>query len=159
MARELLKMAASHGLNVAAVLALGEQCMAADDVSGLMNQLNDYVGENGRLTALVKATAIALPLAELQGYDVVDTPGMNDPVPSRTQKTREYMAECAVRSMAPVMDSKISVNASSEATPGFCGHRADSTERADCSQAPCKAESNSASASVGVAVCIKHLIA
>jgi len=52
VARELLKMAASHGLNVAAVLALGEQCMAADDVSGLMNQLNDYVGENGRCKAM-----------------------------------------------------------------------------------------------------------
>ena len=94
--RDLLKMVASHGIDVDAVLALGNQRIAADDISGLMDKLNDYVGENGRHTAVVKSTQIELPLEELKGFDVVDTPGMNDPVPSRTQKTREYMAQCDV---------------------------------------------------------------
>ena len=94
--RDLLKMVASHGIDVDAVLALGKQRIAADDISGLMDKLNDYVGENGRHTAVVKSTQIELPLEELKGFDVVDTPGMNDPVPSRTQKTREYMAQCDV---------------------------------------------------------------
>ncbi|MCX7258604.1 MAG: dynamin family protein [Polaromonas sp.] len=94
--RDLLKMVASHGVDVDAVLALGNQRIAADDISGLMDKLNDYVGENGRHTAVVKSTQIELPLEELKGFDVVDTPGMNDPVPSRTQKTREYMAQCDV---------------------------------------------------------------
>ena len=30
--------------------------MPAQDVDGLMNKLNDYVGENGRYTAVVKST-------------------------------------------------------------------------------------------------------
>jgi predicted GTPase len=94
--RDLLKMVASHGIDVDAVLALGNQRIAADDISGLMDKLNDYVGEDGRHTAVVKSTQIELPLEELKGFDVVDTPGMNDPVPSRTQKTREYMAQCDV---------------------------------------------------------------
>ena len=94
--RDLLSMVASHGIDVDTVLALGKQSIAADDISGLMDRLNDYVGENGRYTAVVKSTQIELPLEELKGFDVVDTPGMNDPVPSRTQKTREYMAQCDV---------------------------------------------------------------
>ncbi len=94
--RDLLKMVAAHGIDVDAVLALGKQSIPADDISGLMDKLNDYVGENGRHTAVVKSTQIELPLEELKGFDVVDTPGMNDPVPSRTQKTREYMAQCDV---------------------------------------------------------------
>jgi hypothetical protein len=96
VARDLLKMVAEQRVDVAAVLAQGRQSIPATDVDGLMDKLNDYVGENGRLTALVKSTEIQLPLEELKGYDVVDTPGMNDPVPSRTQKTREYMAQCDV---------------------------------------------------------------
>lgn len=96
VARDLLKMVADNRIDVAAVLAKGRDRIAASDVNGLMDKLNDFVGENGRLTALVKSTEIELPLEELKGYDVVDTPGMNDPVPSRTQKTRDYMAKCDV---------------------------------------------------------------
>ncbi len=94
--RDLLRMVAEQGLDVESLLAKQTEILAAQDVDGLMDKLNAYVGENGRYTALVKATEIQLPLDELKGYDVVDTPGMNDPVPSRTQKTREYMAQCDV---------------------------------------------------------------
>jgi hypothetical protein len=96
VARDLLKMVSLQGLDVDSLLAQPTQTLPAQDVDGLMNKLNDYVGENGRYTAVVKSTEIQLPLDELKGFDVVDTPGMNDPVPSRTQKTREYMAQCDV---------------------------------------------------------------
>ena len=96
VARDLLHMVKQQGLNVAELLAQPTQQLAAPDVGGLMDKLNDYVGENGCYTAVVKSTEIQLPMDELQGFDVVDTPGMNDPVPSRTQKTREYMAQCDV---------------------------------------------------------------
>lgn len=96
VARDLLSMVRKQGLDVASLLAQATLTLPAQDVDGLMNQLNDYVGENGRHTAVVKSTEIQLPLDELKGFDVVDTPGMNDPVPSRTQKTREYMSQCDV---------------------------------------------------------------
>ncbi len=94
--RDLLKMVSAHGIDVDEVLTQGKQSIVAEDVSDLMDKMNNYVGENGRYTAVVKSTEIQLPLEELKGFDVVDTPGMNDPVPSRTQKTREYMAQCDV---------------------------------------------------------------
>jgi len=39
---------------------------------------------------------LTLPDESLKGFEVVDTPGMNDPVQSRSQKTRDYMANCDV---------------------------------------------------------------
>ena len=94
--RDLLAMVRLHELDVPQILAQGTLRLPAKDVSNLLGRLNDYVGENGKCTPLVKMTELALPMSELQGYDVVDTPGMNDPVLSRTQKAREYMANCDV---------------------------------------------------------------
>ena len=94
--RDLLAMVQQNRLDVTDILAQGELHLEADDIQGLMGLLNDYVGENGRYTALVKMTQLLLPREELKGFDVVDTPGMNDPVPSRTQKTKEFMAQCDV---------------------------------------------------------------
>ena len=90
-------MVQQHGIDAATLLAGGqEEVFAVGSVDELMGKLNDYVGENGCFTALVKSTEILLPLPELQGFEIIDTPGMNDPVPSRTQKTRDYMARCDV---------------------------------------------------------------
>ena len=93
-ARDLVALAHANGIDVQAVLARGQEDFPAADVEALMGRLNDYVGENGHYTALVKLTEIHLPLPELKGFEIIDTPGMNDPVPSRTQKTRDYMAQC-----------------------------------------------------------------
>ena len=96
VARELLAMATASGVNIAATLAQGQTQHDAADERGLMGLLNDYAGEDGRYTALVKSTDLYLPRAEIRGFEVVDTPGMNDPVMSRTQKTKDYMAGCDV---------------------------------------------------------------
>lgn len=96
VARDLKQMVESNGIDVKAVLARQKVEVVAPNVDGLMDLLNDYVGENGKYTALVKFTEIQLPLPELDGFEITDTPGMNDPVLSRTQKTREYMAQCDV---------------------------------------------------------------
>lgn len=96
VARGLLGMVNAAGLDAMTVISQGETVIHAASVDELMGKLNDYVGENGRYTALVKATEIALPLEELKGFEVVDTPGMNDPVLSRTERTRVYMANCDV---------------------------------------------------------------
>jgi hypothetical protein len=96
VSRELTDMIKQAGVDVNAVLAKGTEERHAADVSELIGWLNDYVGNNGRYTALVEATELQLPLEELKGFEVVDTPGMNDPVASRTQKTREFMARCDV---------------------------------------------------------------
>jgi hypothetical protein len=96
VARELMDMVKKNGLNINAILSKGEEKIEAGNEEELRSKLNDYVGESGKFTALVKMTEIALPRPELKGYDVVDTPGMNDPVVSREIKTKEYMAQCDV---------------------------------------------------------------
>ena len=94
--RDLVKMAQQHQLDVPTLLAKGTESIEATSTDELMTRMNSYVGEDGRYTAVVKSTEIQLPLEELKGFEVVDTPGMNDPVPSRTQKTHEYMRQCDV---------------------------------------------------------------
>ena len=98
-ARELQALLKQVGLSQADVQRLLAQptlTLPAANLQELMALMNDYVGNNGHYTPLVKMTHLLMPMPELQGFDVVDTPGMNDPVVSRTQKTREYMQECDV---------------------------------------------------------------
>ena len=97
VARDLVRLAKDHDLNVFNELQKGDNReFCAENLTGLLGLLNDYTGENGRYTALVKMTHLYLPDPALQGYEVVDTPGMNDPIESRTQKTRDYMSGCDV---------------------------------------------------------------
>jgi len=68
----------------------------AEESGELLGRIKDYVGAGGRFTPLVENSELALPLPGLDGIEIVDTPGMNDPVVSRTDKTRAYMAQCDV---------------------------------------------------------------
>ncbi|WP_244081356.1 dynamin family protein, partial [Aeromonas caviae] len=101
VARELVTMARASGLDLAEHWQRfadnkETEILFAEDVAGLQGLLNQYAGNDGRYTALVKSTVLTLPSEELKGFEVVDTPGMNDPVLSRSQKTRDYMANCDV---------------------------------------------------------------
>lgn len=96
VARELTTMVKVSGIDVQTILAKGIDRVQTDSLDGLLGVLNDYAGNNGQYTALVKMSRLYLPNEELKGFDVVDTPGMNDPVLSRTEKTKEEMARCDV---------------------------------------------------------------
>lgn len=67
-----------------------------DSVTSLMSELNDYVGENGKYTPLVKNVTIKMANDELRDISVVDTPGLNDTIVSRTDKTRKFIEKCDV---------------------------------------------------------------
>lgn len=96
-ARELVQQARrEHGTGIASLLAQGKVELHAGDIGELLGRINDYVGADGRFTPLVESSELALPLPQLVGIEIVDTPGMNDPVVSRTDKTRTYMAQCDV---------------------------------------------------------------
>jgi tRNA U34 5-carboxymethylaminomethyl modifying GTPase MnmE/TrmE len=97
-ARELVEQAhRAHGPEgIAALLRQGKMELHVDQTDALLDKLNDFVGAEGRYTPLVESSELALPLPQLQDYEIVDTPGMNDPVVSRTDKTRAYMAQCDV---------------------------------------------------------------
>jgi hypothetical protein len=96
IARELVDMIKLPNTELQQLLTQGTQRIEANSLDDLMGKLNQYAGNDGAYTALVKMTRLYLPIEELKGFDVIDTPGMNDPVLSRTQKTKEEMARCDV---------------------------------------------------------------
>ena len=96
MAREQIDMVKKAGIDPIANIRQGAFVKEADSTEDIMNILNDYAGNDGKYTGLVKMIRLYLPMPELKGYNVIDTPGMNDPVVSRTQRTKEEMANSDV---------------------------------------------------------------
>ena len=64
------------------------------DTKGYLQKLNDYVGADGKFTSIVKYTEIQINNKMLEGIEIVDTPGLNDPISSRNRTTREFLIEC-----------------------------------------------------------------
>ena len=96
VAKELTTMVKQSGLDVPQELKQQTQLIEANYLDELMQVLDSYAGNSGQYTPLVKMTRLYLPNEELKGFDIIDTPGMNDPVLSRTEKTKEEMKRCDV---------------------------------------------------------------
>lgn len=94
--RELVKMVNQSGIDVREQLEKGKEVIEFDSYDALLGKLNDYVGENGRYTALVKAVTLYLDNERLKEISIVDTPGLNDPIVSRTIRTKEFIEVCDV---------------------------------------------------------------
>ena len=60
----------------------------------LQNVLEKYVGANGQFTSVVKSLYVKLNDERLKGLRIVDTPGVNDPVVSRENRTRTFLHAC-----------------------------------------------------------------
>ena len=95
-ARELMNMARKNGINPQDYIKKGTDSFKFATYDDLISSLNDYVGEDGKYTPVVKAVILYLNNEEFKGLSIVDTPGLNDPIPSRTQRTREFMEICDV---------------------------------------------------------------
>ncbi len=63
-------------------------------VKDLQSTLDSYVGADGTYTPITKCLTITLNDKRLKGIEVVDTPGVNDPVLSRELRTREFLRGC-----------------------------------------------------------------
>lgn len=96
VARETMKMVADSGVNPYEYLEKGMEDIPFPSFDALMGQLNEYVGENGRFTPMVKNVTLYMDKPELAEISVVDTPGMNDAIASRTDRTREFIEKCDV---------------------------------------------------------------
>lgn len=64
------------------------------NIKDLQNILEDYVGSTGKFTSVVKSLTIYLNDERLKDIQIVDTPGVNDPIISREQKTKSFLKEC-----------------------------------------------------------------
>lgn len=96
VARETMKMVAENGVNPYTYLEKGTEDIPFPSLDELMGQLNEYVGENGKFTPMVKNVILYMDKPELAEISVVDTPGMNDAIASRTDRTREFIKNCDV---------------------------------------------------------------
>lgn len=57
------------------------------------DKLIDYVGADGKYIAITKSVKIFMPFEYLKGVEIVDTPGFNDPIVSREERTKEFLAK------------------------------------------------------------------
>ena len=95
-AKEVIKMVAERQLDPIPFIQMGTQVIQYRDYEQLMENLNDYIGENGKYTPLVKNVTIFINKKELEDISIVDTPGLYDPVMSRSDKTKQFMELCDV---------------------------------------------------------------
>ncbi|MGX3045230.1 dynamin family protein [Helicobacter sp. T3_23-1056] len=64
------------------------------DLEAIRAKLSDYVGESGKFMPFTKSITLRLDNDFLQNVQIVDTPGLNDPVPSRSARTLEFLDKC-----------------------------------------------------------------
>jgi GTPase Era involved in 16S rRNA processing len=83
---ELVKM--SHGLWTDKLL--GTENMIP------FGELKEYAGSSGKYTPLVKWIEIALDASSMAGLEIIDTPGLNDPIVSRANQTQKFIEKCDV---------------------------------------------------------------
>ncbi len=95
-AREIVNMVKRNGLEPKPYLEMEIERRTFDTYDDLISNLNNYVGEDGKFTPIVKAVTLYLNKEEFKGISIVDTPGLNDPIASRTIRTKEFMEVCDV---------------------------------------------------------------
>lgn len=67
--------------------------ISVDDVK---TGLDNYIGANGSFTPIVKHVELKINEDILQDFEIVDTPGLNDPIVSRCMVTKKFLSECDV---------------------------------------------------------------
>ena len=71
--------------------------ISAGSVEELMNgELNQFVGSSGAFMPFTKSVTLHIPEKGLQGLQIIDTPGINDPVTSRGERTEQLLQDCDV---------------------------------------------------------------
>ncbi|HEX7764986.1 MAG TPA: hypothetical protein VF433_15435, partial [Cellvibrio sp.] len=70
--------------------------LVADNPNELVEQLKSYVGAGGDFMPFTKIVHVYMPLESLRDIRVIDTPGTNDPVISREERTIALLKSCDV---------------------------------------------------------------
>ncbi len=73
-----------------------ETRIQADSLEELNQKLYQFVGANGKFMPYTKAVEISLNNPNLKDLEIIDTPGVNDPIVSREQRTKDLLKECDV---------------------------------------------------------------
>ncbi|GAA8603730.1 hypothetical protein KYTH63_10910 [Helicobacter pylori] len=68
----------------------------ANSLEELNQKLLQFVGANGKFMPCTKAVQISLNNPNLKDLEVIDTPGVNDPIISREEHTKALLKDCDV---------------------------------------------------------------
>ncbi|MGL2471306.1 dynamin family protein [Helicobacter pylori] len=68
----------------------------ANSLQELNQKLLQFVGANGKFMPYTKAVQISLNNPNLKDLEVIDTPGVNDPIASREERTKALLKDCDV---------------------------------------------------------------
>lgn len=71
-----------------------EDAFDFNNIDELRVRLADYVGTQGHRTPFTKCMHLELPFDSLRDLQVVDTPGLSDPIVSRERRTQLMLHEC-----------------------------------------------------------------
>ena len=87
-AKELVSKASRLGSNLRDYLGKTKE----DSFENLI----EYVGADGKYVSITKSVKIYYPKEYLKGVEIVDTPGFNDPIVSREERTKEFLKKADV---------------------------------------------------------------
>lgn len=96
IAKEITDLAEHRGLNVEEYTSKQVETIHFESVEALIGQLENYVGEDGYYTPITKCVTLKLHEMALENVSIVDTPGLSDPVVSRTAMTKAFLEKCDI---------------------------------------------------------------
>ncbi|WQW60208.1 dynamin family protein [Helicobacter pylori] len=73
-----------------------DPCIQANSLQELNQKLLQFVGADGKFMPCTKAVQISLNNPNLKDLEVIDTPGINDPIASREERTKALLKDCDV---------------------------------------------------------------
>lgn len=94
--KELTRMVDQNEINLNDYLGKVIEIKGSSSYEDYMGELSNYVGSNGILTPIVKHTEVFINNPLLKDIEVVDTPGLNDPILSRSETTKKFLINCDV---------------------------------------------------------------
>ncbi|MFP6089324.1 dynamin family protein [Helicobacter pylori] len=86
------KMKKSGSLNTEKL----DPCIQANNLEELNQKLLQFVGADGKYMPCTKAVQISLNNPNLKDLEMIDTPGVNDPIASREERTKALLKDCDV---------------------------------------------------------------
>lgn len=90
---ELVEQAEKNGLDCFRLLGKGER-KEISTMGEVCSLLREYVGSDGKFSPIVKYVEMGINDPVLRDLEIVDTPGLNDPIRSRSEETYKFMAQC-----------------------------------------------------------------
>lgn len=97
-AREITLMLANGDQSILDELG-NEKILTGASAEDIIKTLNDYVGAKGKYTPIVNYVELQLDNEKLKGLEIIDTPGLNDPIVSRSRATKKFLGNCDVAVM------------------------------------------------------------